>query len=80
MNSKRIRNKIIEEQFNISNMDFGRKPKINNNIFNKKPFPDQHIYDMILNSEKIDRSVINDLNDKISTAYANNKNELAKII
>ena len=45
--------KLINEQFNISNMDFSKKSKNKNNIFNKNILDPYEIYNKILNDETV---------------------------
>ena len=75
--------RIINEQFNIGNMDLNNKRKPGNNIFNKVMFPDQGLCDNILENiyhHNINRNVIKQLNDHVATAHVCSREELDKIV
>ena len=82
--------KLIQEQFNIGNMDLSNnKPKRNMNIFNKKLLDPYVVYDKILNSYavygKINREDIKDyeieyLNDCVSIVNVDDKYSLHKVV
>ena len=73
-------NKLIVEQFNISNMDFGKKPKRNNNIFNKEIFNANDIYDKILNKKNVVDAEIEYLDDKVSCVSVKTTNNLKNVV
>ena len=54
---------IINEQFNISNMDFGNNKKINKNIFNKNVINPEEILKKILSFNPVEEYIIKYLND-----------------
>lgn len=54
---------IINEQFNISNMDFGNNKKINKNIFNKNVINPEEILKKILFFNPVEEYIIKYLND-----------------
>ena len=54
--------RIIKEQFNISNMDFNRKP-VKSNIFNKNIVNPENVYNKILSDEN---SVYDDEIDQLN--------------
>ena len=49
---------LINEQFNIGNMDFNNKPNKNINIFNKNEYIPSLIYKCMLNNENVNISEI----------------------
>ena len=70
--------KLIQEQFNIGNMDLNNtKPKRNTNIFNKEL--NHPYYYNVLNGTVIEDE-IKELNSLVSVAVPKDKNELRKII
>lgn len=72
--------KLIKEQFNISNMDFGNsKTKRNHNIFNKDITNPYDIYKKIINREKITRNSVDDLNIMEAVIKPVNCNDLRLI-
>ena len=71
---------VINEQFNIGNMDFNNiKQKPNKNIFNKKPIDVNEIYNKILKNQATDEE-IRLLNDMPSVIKSKDKAELVKVI
>ena len=71
--------KIINEQFNISNMDFNTKMN-KQNIFNKSGIYGYDFYNKILNMEYIDINEVKYMNDEVSTVIPNNEEELRFIV
>ena len=72
---------IINEQFNVNDLDFNSESEYNTNIFNKKIINPYEIYDKIMND---DADICNDdirlLNDFTSEVQPGNTEELRKII
>lgn len=70
--------KLINEQFNISNMNLDNtKPKRNANIFNKN-FNHPYYYDIL--DGKISRTQIKELDTLVNVAVPECKEDLQKII
>ena len=72
--------KIINEQFNIQNMDFDNIKKRNNNIFNKEMNVAKIIYDKILNDEYISEDDILCINNEVSKVKVDTLLNLKTII
>ena len=71
--------KLIQEQFNIGNMDLiNNKPKRNMNIFNKN-ISNHPYYKKVLNGT-ITENKIKELDSLVGVAVPKDKNELKKII
>ena len=70
--------KLIQEQFNIGNMDLnGSKQKHNVNIFNKE-YNHRYYYKAL--DDTVNKSEINELNSLVNVAVPKDKEELRKII
>ena len=65
--------RIINEQFNISNMDFNNKAKRKANIFAKEIFDVNEIYKKILNIEKVYDAEISYLDSKLCAVVPDSK-------
>ena len=58
--------KLINEQFNISNMDFSSKKKHTGNLFNKNIIDPHDVYNKIVNFEDVTKDEIEFINDLVS--------------
>ena len=54
--------KLINEQFNIGNMDLNNNAKINRNIFNKNVVNPYSVYKKMLNEDTVSQYEIEQLN------------------
>ena len=72
--------KLINEQFNIGNMDLNDKQVRNNNIFNKYTVNPIDVYNKILTDNNVFNYEIANLNDHVSVIKPNSKKSLLKII
>ena len=73
--------KLINEQFSISDLDFSDDDQEDNiNIFNKKITNPEEVYNNILDDINVTYYEIQDLNTQVSLYAAKNSNDLKKII
>ena len=80
-----ITRKLISEQFNISNMDFNKKPKKQRNIFNKNIINPKEVYDKILyggvtENTEILYNELEYLDNEVSAVHVDRKNDLKYFI
>lgn len=71
---------VIDEQFNIGNMNLNDKSKSNYNIFNKFVVDPQNVYDRIMHHESVFDYEIIQLNDIISAVKIKNDAKLRVIV
>ena len=72
--------KLLNEQFNIGNMDLNNKHNRNMNIYNKNIIDPQKIYNNIINGLAADEYEIKSLNDYTAVTVAKSEEDLQNIV
>ena len=71
---------IINEQFNISDLDFNDSDEENTNIFNKELVSPRRVYNNILHGIDISEYEIHILNNYVAEVKSTDRKELKSII